>query len=144
MKKIKFKSKILAILFFSVNLFFVNSSMAQNILVDDSSVLSQSSNIQPVEEFEEGNYVVRIIKLQTEGYGYEILENNKLIIRQESRPYFLIPTPFVKIENVRIAAKWHISQIKEHGVKKLEMTIEIAKQLGFNNEDLTINKSNKN
>lgn len=89
------------------------------------------------EQFKEGKYLVKIIPVGDNGYGYEILDGSKIITRQEYIPYFLIPIPFSKIENIKKVAIWHISQLKEKNEIRLVLSQQKAREIGISEEDLT-------
>lgn len=145
MKKIKFKSKVFTIAFVLVNLFFVNTSLAQNKLVNDSSVLLQSSKIKPIEEFKEGKYVIRIIENQDNTFGYEINLNNKQLALEIYKKYFSIPLGYNKKENAKITAKWHAMRIDKFNEKEVLLNLEQAKLLGISEDDLELSLyKNKN
>lgn len=145
MKKGTFKLKVLTILFVLVNLFIVNSTMAQNKLVNDSSVLLQSSKIKPIEEFKEGKYVVRIIENQDKTFGYEIKLNNKQLVLVMDKKYFSIPLGYNKKENAKIVAKWHVMRIEKFNEKEVLLNLEQAKLLGITEDDLELSLyKNKN
>lgn len=143
MKTFKTRLKIYAIAFVIANLFFATVTFGQTTLINDKVDFSQSKTSVSVEEFKEGKYSVRIITVGSSGYGYEILDKNKVIVRQNFRPYFLIPTLFLKIDNAKIVAKSHVLQINENGKNRMVMDIERAMKLGVSKEDLTVSTDNK-
>ena len=96
--------------FVLVSLFYANSIIAQSKSVHDNTALQQPSMEQWNQEFKEGGYIVKITKLETGGFGYQILNENKTIIYQDSKSFFTIP--LTKIENAKHIAIWHIHNVK--------------------------------
>lgn len=133
MKKIKCKLKTLVALLSLVFCLFSNVATAQNKAVVNND-LRQPSISQWNQEFVEGDYTVTITKLETEGFGYQILNKDKTIIYQESLPFIVIP--FTKIENAKIIAKWHINNIKPDKTGKIPFDIQKALQLGVSPTEL--------
>lgn len=141
MRKIKLKSKILSIGILWVNLFFVSIIMAQNNAVKDNSSLMQPSLTQWNQEFIEGNYAVKIFKLETVGFGYQILDKSKTIVCQESMSYFNIP--LTKIENAKRIAIWHINNVKPDENNKIKFDISKAIQFGVSTSELKTTTTNQ-
>jgi hypothetical protein len=98
------------------------------------------------EKFTDGKYLVKIISVGDNGYGYEIFEGAERVVKQESKPYFSVPIPFSNMENTKIIARYHVKMLKEKKPEAFNMNVQRAKDLGVSEEDLQfmISPRNKN
>jgi hypothetical protein len=100
------------------------------------SGFTQSGIPVSVEEFKEGKYLVKIIALENNTYGYDIYLVDKLIVNQTSKPFSTISKGFKNKDNIRKVVKYHINKLEQGEQGRLFMTYDEAIKIDISKDDL--------
>ena len=83
-----------------------------------------------------GNYVVKLISNSDSTYGYQINQDDKIIIRQKGKPYGTSSIGFREKQNAMVIAIWQANELSEGRINQKSMDQRKARELGITKEDL--------
>ena len=83
-----------------------------------------------------GKYTIKVTANTDSTYGYEIHEDNNLIVKQTQKPFFSRSSGFSEKKNAMVVARWFVSEMKQGRNNKYALGIQKAKELGVSENEL--------
>ena len=112
------------------------------VLQDISHAQTPAVNSQSQQQQLFAGYLIRLIPLNGNGYGYDIFYKNKLAVHQSVNPFTLTPDGIRQSGDAFKVAKWQILQLRSFNsgmrIKNQPISKEVAQKLSIN-----LNPANK-
>lgn len=106
-----------------------------------SGLFAQSA--EKANEEKTGNYTIRVITNLDSSYGFELFEDQKLILRQTQKTFFTTTRGFNHRKTAIVVAKWYLEELKEGRNNIHRLVPSRAKELGISDDEFIYQPTNQ-